>query len=134
MHPQVEEGEIIEPSVSVPIEKPTKPAAVADAGPADEPLDPVVLADDPEGRVARADERSHPLDDQLEGVLEIKHSRDGASRFVDCVERGGVEGLVGRDLRRSARCHPDERTSVTAVSGRPAPRNRLTGTSPGAGA
>jgi hypothetical protein len=30
----------MEPSVSVPSEKPTKPAAVADAGPAEEPLDP----------------------------------------------------------------------------------------------
>src|SRR6266404_3679530 len=38
--PQVDEGETIEPSVSVPIEKPTSPAAVAAAGPADEPLDP----------------------------------------------------------------------------------------------
>src|SRR2546427_11156444 len=39
--PQRDDGETIEPSVSVPIEKPTKPAAVAAAGPADEPLDPV---------------------------------------------------------------------------------------------
>src|SRR5262245_2327318 len=38
--PQRVEGDTIEPSVSVPIEKPTSPAAVADAGPADEPLDP----------------------------------------------------------------------------------------------
>src|SRR5882724_12844768 len=38
--PQRDEGETIEPSVSVPIEKPTSPADVADAGPADEPLDP----------------------------------------------------------------------------------------------
>ena len=33
-------GETIEPSVSVPSAKPTRPAAVADAEPADEPLDP----------------------------------------------------------------------------------------------
>src|SRR6188474_2778150 len=34
------EGETIEPSVSVPSEKPTSPAAVAEPGPADDPLDP----------------------------------------------------------------------------------------------
>src|SRR6266436_2472737 len=39
--PQVEDGETIDPSVSVPIENPTKPADVAEAGPADEPLEPV---------------------------------------------------------------------------------------------
>src|SRR6185503_2924771 len=39
--PHLEDGETIEPSVSVPIEKPTRPAAVAAAGPADEPLEPV---------------------------------------------------------------------------------------------
>src|SRR5215217_4095720 len=39
--PQRDEGETIEPSVSVPIEKPTRPADVAAAGPADEPLEPV---------------------------------------------------------------------------------------------
>src|SRR5918992_3011361 len=38
--PLRDEGEIIEPSVSVPIEKPTRPAAVAAPGPADEPLAP----------------------------------------------------------------------------------------------
>src|SRR5260370_42300008 len=38
--PQVDEGETIEPSVSVPIENPTRPAEVAAAGPAEEPLDP----------------------------------------------------------------------------------------------
>src|SRR2546423_10877120 len=38
--PQRDEGETIEPSVSVPIEKPTSPADVADAGPADDPLEP----------------------------------------------------------------------------------------------
>src|SRR5688500_14577660 len=30
----------MEPSVSLPIENPTRPPAVADAGPADDPLDP----------------------------------------------------------------------------------------------
>jgi hypothetical protein len=34
------DGEEIDPSVSVPMLNPTQPAAVADAGPADEPLDP----------------------------------------------------------------------------------------------
>src|SRR5213593_4836224 len=38
--PQRDDGETIEPSVSVPIENPTRPAAVADAGPADDPLEP----------------------------------------------------------------------------------------------
>src|SRR5437016_13102489 len=36
------EGEEIEPSVSEPIAKPTHPAAVAEPGPADEPLEPCV--------------------------------------------------------------------------------------------
>src|SRR6266566_4256501 len=35
------EGVMIEPRVSVPSAKPTRPAAVAAAGPADDPLDPV---------------------------------------------------------------------------------------------
>src|SRR4029079_4168369 len=39
--PPRDEGETIEPSVSVPIEKPTRPPAVAAAGPADDPLEPV---------------------------------------------------------------------------------------------
>ena len=34
------DGDEMEPSVSVPIAKPTRPAAVAEAGPADEPLEP----------------------------------------------------------------------------------------------
>src|SRR5216683_6759953 len=38
--PQRIEGSIIEPPVSVPTAKPTKPAAVAAAGPADEPPEP----------------------------------------------------------------------------------------------
>src|SRR5258706_12526368 len=37
--PQVVEGEIMEPSVSVPSEKPTSPADVHEADPAEEPLD-----------------------------------------------------------------------------------------------
>ena len=39
MTPLVTDGEMIEPSVSVPIEKPTRPAAVAAPGPADDPLE-----------------------------------------------------------------------------------------------
>ena len=39
--PQVEEGEIIEPQVSVPMAKGTSPATVADAEPAEDPEDPV---------------------------------------------------------------------------------------------
>src|SRR5687767_6799652 len=38
--PQTVEGDEMEPSVSLPMENPTRPAAVADAGPAEEPLDP----------------------------------------------------------------------------------------------
>ena len=38
--PQRVEGEEIEPSVSDPMAKATQPAAVADADPADDPLDP----------------------------------------------------------------------------------------------
>src|SRR5262245_34198948 len=38
--PQRVDGETIEPSVSVPIEKATKPAIVPDADPAEEPLEP----------------------------------------------------------------------------------------------
>ena len=33
-------GDVIEPKVSVPIENPTSPAAVAEPGPAEEPLAP----------------------------------------------------------------------------------------------
>ena len=39
MTPQVLDGEMIEPRVSVPIAKPTRPADVAAAGPADDPLE-----------------------------------------------------------------------------------------------
>src|SRR6476659_3117564 len=38
--PQRVDGDEIEPSVSLPIANPTRPAAVADAGPADDPLEP----------------------------------------------------------------------------------------------
>src|SRR5690348_929612 len=41
LNPHVRDGDVMEPLVSDPIEKPTNPAAVAEAGPADEPLDPV---------------------------------------------------------------------------------------------
>src|SRR5215212_4112720 len=34
------DGDEIEPRVSLPIENPTRPAAVAEAGPADDPLEP----------------------------------------------------------------------------------------------
>ena len=39
--PQARQGETILPRVSLPIAKPTRPAATAEAEPADEPLDPV---------------------------------------------------------------------------------------------
>src|ERR1700674_802083 len=38
--PQRVDGDEIDPSVSLPIANPTNPAAVADAGPADDPLEP----------------------------------------------------------------------------------------------
>ena len=41
MTPQMLDGEMMEPRVSVPSAKPTRPAAVAAHGPADEPLEPV---------------------------------------------------------------------------------------------
>ncbi len=40
VQPQRVHGETIEPSVSVPMANPTRPAAVAAAEPADEPLEP----------------------------------------------------------------------------------------------
>jgi len=40
VHPQRVDGDEIDPSVSDPILNATHPAAVADAGPADDPLDP----------------------------------------------------------------------------------------------
>src|SRR4051812_17131898 len=41
LRPQTRDGEVIDPFVSEPIAKATHPAAVADAGPADDPLEPV---------------------------------------------------------------------------------------------
>src|SRR5216684_4007374 len=40
VHPQRVDGEEIDPSVSDPMLKATHPAAVADAGPAEDPLEP----------------------------------------------------------------------------------------------
>src|SRR5262249_44787694 len=40
VHPQRVDGEEIDPSVSEPMLNATQPAAVADAGPAEDPLDP----------------------------------------------------------------------------------------------
>ena len=40
--PQRADGLRIDPLVSVPMAKPTQPAAVADEGPADDPLEPCV--------------------------------------------------------------------------------------------
>src|SRR5215470_6537777 len=40
VHPHLVEGEEIDPSVSEPILNATSPAAVAEAGPAEDPLDP----------------------------------------------------------------------------------------------
>src|SRR5690348_5685785 len=41
LRPHTREGDVIEPFVSEPMEKATHPAAVAEAGPAEDPLDPV---------------------------------------------------------------------------------------------
>src|SRR5215468_1486030 len=43
VHPHRVEGDEIEPSVSEPILNATQPAAVAEAGPAEEPLDPCLV-------------------------------------------------------------------------------------------
>src|SRR6266849_8882221 len=43
VHPHRVDGEEIEPSVSEPMLKATHPAAAAEAGPADEPLDPCLV-------------------------------------------------------------------------------------------
>src|SRR4029077_8211186 len=40
VHPHRVDGDAMDPSVSLPTLKTTQPAAVADAGPADDPLDP----------------------------------------------------------------------------------------------
>ena len=40
VHPQRVDGDDIEPSVSYPMLNATHPAAVAEAGPADDPLEP----------------------------------------------------------------------------------------------
>src|SRR5215471_17990658 len=42
--PHRADGLRIEPLVSLPIENPTRPAAVADPGPADDPLDPCLMS------------------------------------------------------------------------------------------
>src|SRR5580704_3785753 len=42
--PQIAEGATMEPPVSVPMEKPTQPAAVAEPGPAEEPCEPMVVS------------------------------------------------------------------------------------------
>src|SRR5687768_5672921 len=65
--PQRDDGETMEPSVSVPIENPTSPAAVADPGPADEPLEPCCASSGCHGlRVTPANHRapcaSAPID------------------------------------------------------------------------
>src|SRR4051812_32212533 len=41
LSPHVRDGDVIEPLVSEPIANATHPAAVAEAGPAEEPLEPV---------------------------------------------------------------------------------------------
>src|SRR5215831_15007027 len=43
VHPHRADGDEIEPSVSEPMLNATHPAAVAEAGPADEPLDPCLI-------------------------------------------------------------------------------------------
>src|SRR5262245_64394613 len=56
--PQRDDGETIEPSVSVPIENPTNPAEVAEAEPADDPLEPVLSSSGCQGlRVTPANHR-----------------------------------------------------------------------------
>ena len=43
LNPQVEAGEIMDPQVSVPMAKGISPAAVAEADPAEDPEEPVLV-------------------------------------------------------------------------------------------
>ena len=52
----------------------------------DEALDPTVRVDDPERRVARADELAHAVDDQLQDAVEVQLAGDGPRRPVERVE------------------------------------------------
>src|SRR6185369_14711376 len=78
--PQRDEGDTIEPSVSVPIENPTRPPAVAEAGPADEPLEPICAASGCHGfRVTPANQRppctSAPIDNFATSTAPASFSR-----------------------------------------------------------
>src|SRR5207237_9945669 len=87
--PHVEEGEMIEPRVSVPIAKPTSPAAVAAPGPADDPLelasgDQGLRVDPPNQTLPCA---SEPIDSFATSTAPASRSRltmaasDSATRF-----------------------------------------------------
>jgi hypothetical protein len=52
---------------------------------------PIVRTDDAEGCVPRADERSNPLDDQLEGIFDIEDAGDRTGSLVDGLKRACVE-------------------------------------------
>src|ERR1041385_9254177 len=78
--PHRDEGETIEPSVSVPIENPTRPAAVAAAGPADDPLEPICASSGCHGfRVTPANQRapwaSAPIDNLATSTAPASFSR-----------------------------------------------------------
>src|SRR5689334_8438203 len=85
--PHREDGETIDPSVSVPIENPTKPPAVAAAGPADEPLEPVCASSGCHGlRVTPANHRapcaSAPIDNFATSTAPASFKRRSEERRV----------------------------------------------------
>ena len=75
---------MIEPSVSVPIEKPTRPAAVAAPGPADDPLE---LRSMFHGIVRRAAEPHAALRERAHRQLRDQHR----ARIAQPLDDGRVE-------------------------------------------
>ena len=108
---------MIEPRVSVPIAKPTSPAAVAEPGPADDPLDPLLrvprivgLAAEPvvalrqrAHRELRDEDRAgvaQPLDDGGVVVEDLILKRAGAPRRRDALGREQVLRAPGDAVKR----------------------------------
>ncbi len=72
----------------------------------DEPLDPAVVVDDPEGGVLGADQRPDAIDDDLQGVIDRGQAGDTANR--------GIEG--GVDLAQAWRRLRSDRASGTRIA------------------
>jgi len=83
-------GEVIEPSVSVPNEKPTKPAAVAEPEPAEEPLAPCEIS---QGFFVFPPNQTSPLANAPELSLAI-NTAPAASSFLMTVAVWSLFGLV----------------------------------------